>query len=65
MYDVDTLGTYLREGEHYIINGQPYHANVIFECETCTAGLVCLWKHQYKKRTFMLMCGVHTTCGQE
>ena len=54
-----------RVGEHFIIEGAAYHENVIYECLACRDGYICLWKHSArhpKKRTLMLMCGVHTQC---
>lgn len=56
-----------RVGEHYIIRGAAYHMNVIYECHACRDGYVCMWKHSDrhpKKRTLMLLCGIHTDCGQ-
>jgi len=50
---------------HKIIRGMAYHENVIYECYACRDDLVCMWKHSMrhpKKRTLMLLCGIHTQC---
>lgn len=50
---------------HKIIRGLAYHENVIYECYMCRDDLVCMWKHSArhpKKRTLMLLCGIHTVC---